>query len=111
MPATAVMLLDEEVRMRELTEKGARQVWSQTVWATWSSTHTHEQGTDAIGKAVLQLKQLIDRRIRKVAGTEEIHFQRFYLKLIRQIHDQGYVNWRNILETKARLNLEPMDFV
>jgi hypothetical protein len=109
MPATAVMLLDEEVRMRELTEKGARQVWSQTVWATWSSTHTHEQGTDAIGKAVLQLKQLIDRRIRKVAGTEEIHFQRFYLKLIRQIHDQGYVNWRNILETKARLNLEPMD--
>lgn len=109
MPSVAVMLLDEEVRTQELTEKGARQVWSQTVWATWSTAHANEQGTDAIGKAVLQVKKLIDQRIRKIAGTEAIHFQRFYLKLIRQIHDSGYINWRNILETKARLNIEPMD--
>jgi hypothetical protein len=109
MPPISVMLLDEEVRAKELTQKGVRQVWSQTVWGTWTNVRSSEQNTDAIGKAVLYAQKLFNQRIRKVAGTEELHFKRFYLKLIRQIYETGYLNWRNVLETKARLNVEPME--
>jgi hypothetical protein len=108
-PPVSVMLLDEEARIKELTDKGVRQVWSQTIWATWSSARAQEQNTDAIGKAVLGVQKLVNKRIRKVAGTEELHFRRFYIQLIRQIHESGYLNWRNVLDTKGQLNIEPMD--
>ncbi|MGP1373381.1 MAG: hypothetical protein ACTS3T_11175 [Almyronema sp.] len=92
MAPISVMLLDEEARIKELTEKGVRQVWSQSVWATWSSSRAAEQNTDFVGKAVLGAKKLINKRVRKVAGTEEHHFKQFYLKLVRQIYESGYLN-------------------
>jgi len=104
----SIMLLDEESRIKRLTKDGTRQVWNQTVWATWTDARADEQSTDAIGKMILLTKRVVNRRIRKVAGTEEAHFRKFYLQLIRQIHESGYMNWRNVLETKGRLNVEPM---
>ncbi|MCU0567059.1 MAG: hypothetical protein MUF49_10730 [Oculatellaceae cyanobacterium Prado106] len=104
----SVLLFNEQQRVAELSQRGVRQVWDQVIWVFWTAQKSSQDRTDLIGKTVTWLQQTVQKFARSLAGTEQIYFQDFYLNLARQIHEYGYLPWRNLLETKAELALEAM---
>jgi hypothetical protein len=107
-PAISVLLWNEQQRMQELTERGVRQAWEQTIWVTWTAQKNSSERTDPIGQGVQWFQERIQGFSRSLVGTEQLYFQDFYLKTARQIFEYGYLPWRNLLETKADLTIAAM---
>jgi hypothetical protein len=108
MPPVSVLLFNEQKRIAELSERGVRQVWEQTIWVSWTAQKSSQDRTDLLGRAVTWVQRTAQGFVRSFVGTEQIYFQDFYLNLARQIHEYGYLPWRNLLETKAELQVEAM---
>jgi len=106
--AISVLMLDEEKRIQELSSKGIRQKWEQTVWVTWTQNKAEQNQTDNIGKVLLALNRKYQSSVQSFVGTKDDHLKKTYLKMGREIHEYGYLAWRNILETKAQLGVTPM---
>jgi hypothetical protein len=104
----SVLLWNEQNRMQDITERGIRQTWEQTIWVSWTAQKHGAEQTDPIGKAVSWFENTIQGFSRSIVGTEQLYFQDFYLKTARQIFEYGYLPWRNLLETKANLTVEAM---
>ncbi len=104
----SVLLLNEQKRIFELANQGVRQVWSQSIWAGWTAQYSEEQKTDNIGKALMSLQRWVQKGIRSFVGTEQTFFNNFYRNLAQQVYEQGYLEWRNLLETKCGLEVAPM---
>jgi hypothetical protein len=104
----SVLLLNEQKRIYELANQGVRQVWSQSVWATWTAQRSQEDKTDWIGKALIALQNSLQKSIRSFVGTEQNYFNNFYRNMMQQVYEQGYLEWRNLLETKCALEIAPM---
>lgn len=105
----SVFLRNEQQRIRELTQKGTRQIWKQYYFCTWTATRAGESKQDFVGNTLRWLVRGYNKWVRKFAGTEEIHLHDFYCNLGRQIYEGGYLPWRLLLETKSELNISPMN--
>ena len=108
LPQLSILLMNEEQHIKELTERGVRQEWEQIVWATWTAEKNLQEKNDVIGKTLLSLQKLYQGWSRSLTGTEQQHFNTFYVDLARQIHEHGYLAWRNLLETKADLSVQAL---
>ncbi|MGB3204217.1 MAG: ATP-binding protein [Crinalium sp.] len=102
----AVLIRNEQVRIKKLTQKGKRQTWNAIAFCTYTADNTGEHNSrDMIGKFIDWAKDLRD----KLAGTEKYHQEQFYIKLLRQAFDEGFVPWELLLNTKIGLDCTPMD--
>lgn len=108
LPQLSILLMNEEQHIKELSARGVRQDWEQTVWAAWTAEKNLQEKNDLIGKTLLSLEKLYRGWSHSITGTQQQHFDSFYSDLARQIHEQGYLAWRNLLETKAELTVQPM---
>ena len=106
--AIAVLTLNEQQRVKEISESGARQVWAQTIWCSWTAARSTEARTDEIGKALLWLQKHYQNWIRSFVGTQQTHFNDFYSRLARELYESGFGRWKNLLETKNSLQIRPM---
>lgn len=106
--AIAVLTLNEQQRVKEISESGARQVWAQTIWCSWTAARSTEARTDEIGKALLWLQKHYQNWIRSFVGTQQTHFNDFYSRLARELYENGFLRWKNLLETKNSLQIRPM---
>lgn len=103
-----MFLLNEQKRIFELAKQGVRQVWNQSVWAGWTAQRSREDKTDFIGKGILSIQNWMQKSIRSFAGTDQSFFNTFYRTMAQQVYEEGYLEWRNLLETKCGLNVQPM---
>lgn len=108
LPLISVLLLNEQQRVKELSAQGTRQVWDQTIWASWTMRQSLQGQTDFLGKFVRSVVNSWNSMVRSFVGTDQVYFQDFYAKLARQIYEHGYLAWRNLIETKADLKVHPM---
>ena len=106
--AIAVLMLNEQQRVNEISAAGDRQVWEQIAWGSWTAQKNLEEQQDLIGKALLWLQNRYQTWSRSFMGTQEIYFEDFYTKMAREIHESGFLTWRNLLETKAELSIRPL---
>lgn len=104
----SVLLLNEQKRIFELAHQGVRQVWNQSVWATWTAQRSVEDKNDLIGKGILAIQQWAQKSLRSFVGTQQAYFDNFYRTMAQQVYEQGYLEWRNLLETKSGLDVQPM---
>ena len=107
--AVTVLTLNELQRVKEISKSGARQVWEQTIWCSWTASRATEARTDEIGKALLWLQKKYQNWIRSFVGTQQSHFNDFYSRLARELYEKGFLRWKNLLSTKSSLEIRPMD--
>lgn len=104
----SVLLINEQKRIFELANRGVRQVWSQSIWATWTAQRATEDKTDLIGKGILAAQQWFQKSLRSFVGTQQAYFDNFYRNMCQQVYEQGYLEWRSLLDTKSGLDVAPM---
>jgi len=107
--AVSVLLLNEQQRVNEIAHDGSRQVWTQTIWGSWTATRSTRKETDAIGQTLQWLQKRYRKWVRSFMGTQQTHFNDFYLHLAKELYETGFLRWRNLLETKSELGVRPMD--
>ena len=102
----SILVRNEQVRVKELTKKGSRQLWEAIAFCTWTADNEGEHSSrDFIGKFIDWAKSFRD----KLAGTEQYHQSEFYKKLLRKAFDEGFIPWEILLNTKMGLEVSPMN--
>ena len=101
----AVLLRNEQKRVRELTVKGTRQVWQQYIFCTWTASNTAESAhSDWWSKIESKLKFGV---LAAIAGNTKVYQEQFFQKLFVKAFQEGFIPWELLLTTKMGLNVTP----
>ena len=102
----SVLIRNEQVRVRELTRKGSRQIWDSAIFCTWTADNEGQQASrDFISKMVDGITNLVNG----LAGTKQYHEEQFYIRILRKAFDEGFIPWEILLNTKMGLEISPMN--
>ena len=109
LPLIDVLLASEELRVKDLTERGFRQEWSQYAFATWTrNKQALRKQSSLLGKAMNWFTNLVNTQTRKLTDTENLHQRNIYINLAKEIYDNSYHPWKITLGTKAGLQFRSL---
>lgn len=101
----AVLLRNEQKRVRELTQTGTRQVWQQYVFCTWTASNTADSAnSDWWSKIESKLKVSL---LGSITGNTRVYQEQFFEKLFIKAFQEGFIPWETLLTTKIGLNVTP----
>jgi hypothetical protein len=104
----SVILRNEQVRVRQLTEKGSRRTWKQLIFCTWTS---NAEGTtnqsDWIASSLRWANKAFSSLIGTVTGNKALYEEQFYARLFLNAFQDGFQQWEMLLSTKLGLSIRP----
>ncbi|MDJ0570874.1 MAG: hypothetical protein QNJ53_17765 [Pleurocapsa sp. MO_192.B19] len=113
LPLVDVLLASEELRVKDLTQLGFRQEWSQYAFVTWTrNKQALRKQNDLLGRTMNWLGNMIDSGAKKLTDTDSMHQRNIYIQLAKEIYENSYYPWKITLGTKAGLsfrNLNPSE--
>lgn len=105
----SVLIRNEQTRVQELTQKGLRQVWEQTAFATWTADSEGQQNTrDLLGKTIDTIKNRWHSLSNIISGDARHFKEQFFLNLFTRGFEEGFIRWELLLNTKMGLDVSPM---
>lgn len=108
-PLIDLTLMSEELRVREITQKGLRQEWSQFAFATWTRTRQDlRKKNDLLSKMANSLQKFFTPKIQSFSGTANHHLRNIYIQLAKEIYENSFYPWKTTLGTKGGLKLRPL---
>ena len=110
LPLMQIVLLSEQDRLKNITNDGFRQQWSQYAFCTWTQNKQElRRQSDLLGRTVSLINRTIDSFSKKITGTEDYHQRNIYCQLAKDIYHNSYLPWSINLSTKAELVFRPLN--
>jgi hypothetical protein len=110
LPLIKIILLSEQDKLQDITNKGFRQEWSQYAFCTWTQNKQDlRRQSDLLGRTVSFINKTIDSYSKKLTGTENLHQRNIYCRLATEIYQNSFLPWKLNLSTKAELKFRPLN--
>jgi hypothetical protein len=104
----SVVIRNEQKRVRELAQKGSRQVFQQYVFCTWTSDASGSSATKDWWSTVLRSVDKLNRAVLgNITGNTRFYQEQFYQKLLLKAFQEGFLPWEQLMTTKMGLNVRP----
>lgn len=104
----AVLLQNEQQRVRQLTHKGLRQHWEQTIFCTWSADEYAQTKKDPISNLIYAVVKggqfFFDTLLGKLSQRQE---QLLY-RLLERSYVEGFLPWEMRLATQTGLEVSAL---
>ncbi len=109
----ATLLRNEQVKVKQLTERGKRQVWRQHIFVTWTG-RDGDQPSNPISGAIKALSytvqglfQLGQGLLNQVTGNDRLYQETFFKRLFLRAFQDGFIRWEILLSTRMGLSIRP----
>ncbi len=104
----AVLLGNEQKRVRQLTRGGTRQHWQQVIFCTWTfNEQTGSNANDLLSQIINGGYQTLNRFLEWFTGNRRLYREEFYQQLLTKAFEEGYLRWELLLNTKMGLEIKP----
>lgn len=105
----SVLNRSEQLRTKQLTTEGKRQIWTQTAFCSWTANTQGEQKTnDLIGKCINQTKQWVLWAMETISDNHRQQKEHFFSKMLLKAFDSGFIQWELLLARVMNLNVKQM---
>ena len=105
----SVLLQNEQKRVRQLTDKGARQHWEQYLFCTWSADEFAQSKKDPVSHLIYNLVKggqfFLDTLTGGLSQKQELMLSR----LLERAYSEGFLPWEMRLKTQGGLDVRALD--
>ena len=107
----AILMRNEQARVQELTRQGARSIWQQTLFCTWTADVVGERKTDPLSKVIHNVAKSGRLLLDGVTGRISQRQEQVLSRLLMKAYTEGFIQWSMLFNTKASLEITPMSDV
>ncbi|BAZ09613.1 hypothetical protein NIES4071_14220 [Calothrix sp. NIES-4071] len=104
----AILMRNEQARVHSLTRSGARSIWQQTLFCTWTADAVGERKTDMLSKLIHSLGKSGRLLLDGVTGRISQRQEQVLSRLLMKAYTEGFIQWEMLFNTKAQLENTPM---
>lgn len=104
----AILVRNEQAKVQELTRKGARSIWQQMVFCTWTSDEFGERKTDPLSNLIYHLGKTCRFLLDGATGRLSERQEQVLSKVLMRAYTEGFLQWEMLWNTKAGLEVSPL---
>ncbi len=104
----AILMRNEQARIQELTRKGARSIWQQMVFCTWTADEFGSGKTDTLSKLIYKLGKAGRFFLDNVTGRISSRQEQVLSHILMKAYTEGFLQWEILFNTKAGLEISPL---
>lgn len=109
--AIAILLRNEQKRVKQLTEQGKRQQWEQWVFVTWTSgiggESLNRDWWSQVRNGLHGVSRSLKGLLGTIAGSKRTLSEQFYTQLLLRAYSEGFCQWEMLLNIKTGLKFTP----
>lgn len=103
-----ILIRNEQARVQELTCKGARSIWQQIVFCTWTADEFGERKTDPLSKLIYNLGKSGRFFLDSFTGRISERQEQVISRVLTKAYTEGFLQWEMLFNTKAGLEISPL---